>query len=358
MIKVLVVEDSLVIREFLIQILNSDPEIEVVGSARDGEEAVTTVKEKAPHVITMDIHMPKLNGFDATRKIMETNPTPIVIVSGSSRAEEIATTFHALECGALAVTKRPAGIGHPDHDVTAKELIQTVKLMSEVKVVKRWARVQKKAEYSQPLPPVRVKLKEVVPDIQLVAIGASTSGPIVLQKILSRLPKNFPVPVVIVQHMAAGFVQGFTEWMGESLNVPINVAQNGEYLLPGNVYVAPDAYHIAVTGGNRVALRQEEPENGLRPSVSYLFRSVAEMYGRRAIGVLLTGMGKDGAKELKQMKESGAVTIVQDKDSCVVFGMPGEAVKLDAATYVFPPEKISEALISLVNRTSKENTNQ
>ncbi len=358
MIKVLVVEDSLVIREFLIQILNSDPEIEVVGSARDGEEAVTAVKEKAPDVITMDIHMPKLNGFDATRKIMETNPTPIVIVSGSSTAEEIATTFHALESGALAVTKRPAGIGHPDHDATVKELIQTVKLMSEVKVVKRWPRVQKKAEYVQPLPPARVKLKEVVPDIQLVAIGASTGGPIVLQKILSQLPQNFPVPVVIVQHMAAGFVQGFTEWMGESLNVPIHVAQNGEYLLPGHVYVAPDAYHIAVTGGNRVTLRQEEPENGLRPSVSYLFRSVAEMYGRRAIGVLLTGMGKDGAKELKQMKESGAVTIAQDKDSCVVFGMPGEAVKLDAATYVFSPEKISEALISLVNRTSKENTKQ
>lgn len=357
MIKVLVVEDSLVIREFLIQILNSDPEIEVVGTARDGEEALISVKQKAPDVITMDIHMPKLNGFDATRKIMENNPTPIIIVSGSSTSEEIATTFHALESGAIAVLRRPAGIGHPEHEVTAKELIQTVKLMSEVKVIRRWPRVQKKAEDSQLSSLSPVKLREIAPDIQLVAIGASTGGPIALQKIISQLPQDFSVPVVIVQHISEGFVKGFAEWLNESSNVPIHVAENGEYLLPGHVYIAPDGYQIAVTGGNRVALRQEEAENGLRPSVSYLFRSVAKSFGHRAIGVLLTGMGKDGAKELKQMKESGAITIVQDKDSCVVFGMPGEAMKLDAATYVFSPEKIAEALISLVKRASKESRN-
>jgi two-component system chemotaxis response regulator CheB len=353
MIKVLVVEDSLVVREFLIQILNSDPEIEVVGIACDGEEAVKAVKEKAPDIITMDIHMPKLNGFDATRKIMENNPTPIIIVSGSSTSEEIATTFHALESGALVVSRRPAGIGHPDYEATAKELIQTVKLMSEVKVIRRWPRILKKIADSQAslIPPVN--LKEIEPDIQLVAIGASTGGPIALQKIISQLPKDFPVPVVIVQHISEGFIYGFTEWLNGSSSVPIHVAENDEYLLPGHVYIAPDGHQIAVTGGNRVVLRQEKPENGLRPSVSYLFRSVAKSFGHRAIGILLTGMGKDGAKELKQMKEGGAITIVQEKDSCVIFGMPGEAIKLDAATYVFPPEKIAEALISLVKRAAK-----
>ncbi len=350
MIKVLVVEDSLVVREFLIQILSSDPEIEVVGTARDGEEAVTAVKQKAPDIITMDIHMPKLNGFDATRKIMENNPTPIVVVSGSSTSEEIATTFHAFESGALAVLRRPAGIGHPDHAATAKELIQTVKLMSEVKVVRRWSRTQYKTLVDSKGVSQSIEIKKIETDIRLVAIGASTGGPLVLQKILSQLTKDFPVPVVVVQHIAEGFVKGFAEWLSESSGIPINIAEDGEQLLPGKAYMAPDGFHLAVANGGRIALHNEKPENGLRPSVSHLFRSVIKTYGKQAVGVLLTGMGKDGAEELRQMKELGAITIIQDKESCVVFGMPGEAMKLDAATYIFPPEKIAQALISLVKK--------
>jgi two-component system chemotaxis response regulator CheB len=187
-------------------------------------------------------------------------------------------------------------------------------------------------------------------EIRVVAIGASTGGPIVLQTILSRLPKNFLVPVLIVQHMASGFIHGFAEWLSQSSRLPVHVAANREYLLPGHAYVAPDGFQMGVEMGGRIALSKDEPENGLRPSVSYLFRSVAKVFGPNAVGVLLTGMGKDGAEELKLMRQKGAVTIAQDEESSVVHGMPGEAIELDATTYVLSPDKISEALISLVNK--------
>ncbi len=348
-IKVLVVEDSPVIQEFLVHILSSDPEIQVVGTANNGEEAIEAVKLKKPDVITMDIHMPKMDGFEATRIIMETQPTPIVIMSGSSTAKEAAFAFRAIEVGALAVVPRPKGIGHPDYEATAKELIRTVKLMSEVKVVRRWAKLRKKA-----VPPAQeLEVREVSPEIQVVAIGASTGGPIALQTILSGLPKDFLVPVLIVQHIAAGFVEGFVEWLAQSSGFPVHVAADGEYALPGHAYVAPDGFHMKVRTGNRIALSRDEPNDGLRPSISYLLESVAKVFGQNAIGLLLTGMGKDGTEELKLMKDQGALTIAQDEKSSIVFGMPGEAIKLDAATYVLPPERIATALTSLVSRGRK-----
>ncbi len=350
MINVLIVEDSPVIREFLLHILGSDPELNVIGVAHNGEEAVEAVRAKRPDVVTMDIHMPKLNGFDATRKIMETNPVPIVIVSGSSTAEELATTFHALESGALAVVRRPAGLAHPDHEATAKELVQTVKLMSEVRVVRRWAQTSRRpVAPGEILPPAQKKRQAA---IRLVAIGASTGGPMVIQTILSMLPKQFPVPLVIVQHMAQGFVHGFAEWLQHSTPLPVSVASNGEMLLPGHVYIAPDEYHTLVSKDGRIILRKDEPENGLRPAVSALFRSVAAAYGSNAVGILLTGMGKDGAEELLEMKEGGATTLVQKLETCIVAGMPGEALKRGAATFVFSPEKMAQALASLIERTS------
>jgi two-component system chemotaxis response regulator CheB len=347
MINVLIVEDSPVVREFLIHIISSDPELHVIGTAHNGEEAVEAARFKKPDVITMDIHMPKMNGFDATRRIMETHPAPIIIVSGSSTFEEIATTFRAMEAGALAVVARPQGIGHPEYETTAKELIETVKLMSEVKVIRRWSKAR--TELTVPLVP---KMEVMIPptEIRVVAIGASTGGPMVLQTILSRLPKNFLAPVLVVQHMASGFIHGFAEWLGQTSQLPVHVAANGEYILPGHAYVAPDGFQMGVEMRGRIALSQDEPENGLRPSVSYLFRSVARVFGQNAVGVLLTGMGKDGAEELKLMRQKGAVTIAQDEESSVVHGMPGEAIKLDATTYVLSPDKISEALISLVNK--------
>ncbi|MBI2311395.1 MAG: chemotaxis response regulator protein-glutamate methylesterase [Betaproteobacteria bacterium] len=347
-IDVLVVEDSPVMRDFLVHILTSDPRIRVVGTAANGEEAIQAVSRRKPDVITMDVHMPQMNGLDATRRIMETSPTPIVVVSGSSGREELSGTFRALEAGALAVVEKPPGAGHPRHEEMARELIQTVKLMSEVHVVRRWP---KRTPTVSPAPAARpIPLEAHPTEVKLVAIGASTGGPVVLQTILSRLPKNLPVPIVIVQHIAAGFTPGMAEWLAESSGFPVHVAAQGEYLLPGHAYIAPDGFQMKIEAGNRIALRTDDPENGHRPSVSYLFRSVAEVMGRGAIGVLLSGMGKDGAEELKQMKARGAVTIAQDRETCAVPGMPGEAIELGAADYVLPPSGIAEAIGSLLTR--------
>ncbi|OFW23684.1 MAG: chemotaxis response regulator protein-glutamate methylesterase [Acidobacteria bacterium RIFCSPLOWO2_02_FULL_65_29] len=352
MIKVLVVEDSPVVREFLVHILGSDPGIRVVGTANDGEDALEAVARERPDVITMDIHMPKLDGLEATRRIMETHPTPIVIVSGSADPREVATTFSAIEAGALAVLPRPPGIGDPAHEATARELVQTVKLMSEVKVVRRWPRTRREA----PAPrATETGLASEPARVRVVAIGASTGGPPVLQTILAALPKDFPAPLLIVQHMAAGFIGGFVEWLAQSSSLPIHVATQGELMRPGHAYVAPDGFQMKVERGGKIALTGGEPENGLRPSVSCLFRSVAEVYGCDAVAGLLTGMGRDGAEELRLLKEKGAVTFVQDKDSSVVHGMPGEAIRLDAAMLVLPPEKIGAVLRNLAsNRGGKE----
>jgi len=350
MIRALVVEDSPVIREFLVHVLASDPEIEVVGTAGDGEEAIREVQRKNPDVITMDINMPKVDGFRATRQIMETNPTPIVIVTGSWDTKEIATTFRAMEAGALAVVPRPLGLGHPDHHASAQELIRRVKLMSEVKVVRRWGGPARRAEPPAPSPQVdRIPVGRDA-QVEIVAIGASTGGPVVVQRILSLLSESFPVPIVIVQHMAAGFVQGFVEWLGETTGYRVRVACQGEPLEPGRAHVAPDGFHMGVTKRGRLLLAAEAPENGLRPSVSYLFRSVADVYGKRAAAVLLTGMGKDGAEELKRLKDGGAITFAQDEASSVVFGMPGEAIRLGGASYVLSPDGVASALRRLVAR--------
>ncbi len=349
MIRVLVVEDSPVVCELLVHILSSDPGIRVIGTAKDGEEAIDAVRVKRPDIITMDITMPKMNGLEVTRIIMETNPVPIIIVTGSMNFRDVETSFRAMEAGALTVLLKPKGIGHPDHEANARELIQTVKLMSEIRMVRRWARPAKGRlragrEYEVSIPPPAAEIK-------VVAIGASTGGPPVIQKILSELPKDFPVPVLIVQHMADGFVQGFAEWLKQTSALPIQVASDGIDIIPGHAYIAPPGAQMKVVMNGRLSCTDDHPENGLRPSISYTFRSVAGAFGRNAVGVLLTGMGKDGAEELKLLREKGAVTIAQDKESSVVFGMPAEAIKLDAAMYVLSPERIAETLTRLVTKT-------
>jgi two-component system chemotaxis response regulator CheB len=350
MINVLVVEDSAVVREFLVHILESDPDIAVMGTASDGEDALDMVQRQRPDVITMDIHMPKMDGLEATRRIMETNPIPIVIVSGSQDAGEMGTTFDAMNAGALAVLPRPAGVGHPDYEAMALHMVQTVKLMSEVKMVRRWARVRNPASPPAPTTPFAASpLAREKAEVSVVAIGASTGGPSALETILATLPKSFPVPILIVQHISTGFVGGLAQWLSKSSGLPVHVAIHGELPLAGHVYIAPDEFHMKVERGGRIILAQDRLEHGLRPSVSCLFRSISEVYGRNSVAGLLTGMGRDGAEELRQLKEKGAITFAQDKGTSVVHGMPGEAVRLSAATLILPLDKIATALINLTD---------
>ncbi|MDD5036401.1 MAG: chemotaxis-specific protein-glutamate methyltransferase CheB [Methylococcaceae bacterium] len=339
-IRVLVVEDSPVERELLLHILQSDPELTVVAVACDGEMAVDMACRERPDVITMDIHLPKLDGLGATRSIMERCPTPVVVVSASAGYSLHGDkAFRALEAGALTLVCKPPGIGHPDYQQSARELIQTVKLMSEVKVVGRRSR---RAGASEIAPALNTCNKA-----KLVAIGASAGGPLAIQQLLAGLPKDFPLPLLIVQHMAFGFMEGFAKWLSESTGFPVHIAAQGEQPLPGHIYVAPCDFQMGVTASGVIALSNEAPEAGLRPAVSYLFRSIAKIHGGRAIAVLLTGMGKDGAVELKMMKDKGAVTIAQDEESCLVYGMPGEAVRLGGASHVLPLEQIPSMLIRL-----------
>ncbi|MEA3211650.1 MAG: two-component system, chemotaxis family, protein-glutamate methylesterase/glutaminase [Chthoniobacter sp.] len=343
-ITVMVVEDSMVARQLLVHILTSDPLIQVVACARTGEEAIALLKSRKPDVVTMDIVMPKMDGFETTRQIMETNPLPIVIVSATYNPDDVALTFRAIEAGAVAAVEKPPGMADPTFESRAKKLVEMVKAMSEVRVVRRWPRVR------PPLPPPPVAGERSAAKIKLVAIGASTGGPMVLQTILAALPKPFPVPVAIVQHISAGFVQGLADWLTQTTAVRVTVARDGEIVQPGTVYLAPDECQMRIDRGGRIACVPQEAENGLRPSVSFLFRSVALHYGDSAVGILLTGMGRDGAIELKEMRDRGAVTIAQDKESSVVHGMPGEAIKCGGALYVLPPEAIAETLGALLAR--------
>jgi two-component system chemotaxis response regulator CheB len=351
-VRVLIVDDSSVCREFLTHILGADPNIEVVGAAGDGDSALKETTALRPDVITMDIEMPGMNGFDATRRIMELVPTPIIVVSSSTDASEQGMSFTAMESGALAVLPKPRGGDSSCSAEQARELILMIKLMAEVKVIKRWPQNRKadaSAATALNAPPKRLLLG-AAEAAQAIFIGASTGGPMPLRTILSLLPRDFPAAILVVQHIAPGFGAGFTEWLAEACRLPVRIAADGERVLPGCVFIAPDGAHMGIEAGPRIRLGCGDPENGSRPSVSYLFRSAARAYGKRAVGIILSGMGKDGSEELKTMKDNGAVTFAQDKESCVIFGMPGEAVRLGAASFTMDPERIAAAVIGLVGK--------
>ena len=341
MIRVLVAEDSAVTREYLVHLLDGDPALEVIGQARDGQEAVELAEGLRPDVIVMDIEMPRMDGYEATRRIMEHAPTPIVTVSAHSSELE-ARAFEALRAGALVLLNKPSGPGSPDSAASALRLVETVKLMADVKVVRRWAA---NGPVRQP-PPSRIGATR---RIRIVAIGASAGGPPAVAEILAGLPAGLPCPILLVQHIAPGFAGGLAEWLGRSTPLDVKLAENDEPARGGTVYVAPDGVHLGIEDNGRIRLTTDAETDGFRPSATYLLRSLARSYGAAAVGVLLTGMGRDGAAGLLELRERGGVTIAQDKESSVVFGMPMEAIRLGAAEYVLPPKRISEAITTLLD---------
>jgi two-component system chemotaxis response regulator CheB len=346
-VTVLLADDSPSMRLLLTHVLGRDPRIKVVGTVDNGQQAVDFLKsaQPRPDVVLMDIHMPELDGFEATRRIMEATPLPIVICTATADPREMQVAFRSMEAGAVACVAKPVGPADPEYQTRVENLCQTIYLMAEVKVVRRWSRPRTAgAPVGLPTPGLKAAPQRII------GIGASTGGPPVLQTILSGLPRDFPAPVVVVQHIARGFLPGMVEWLNQTTGQHVHVAAHGAVALPGHVYIAPDDFHLGITLGGRLLLSRDVAEAGLRPAVSYLFRSMAEHCGRSSVGVLLTGMGKDGAAELRTLRERGCLTIAQDRDSSVVHGMPGEAIALGAAVQVLSADRIAGALMTEVAR--------
>ena len=346
MINILLVDDSPTMRHLIRCILTTDLELNVVGEAKNGEEALKMVRKLDPDIITMDIHMPKMDGYTAIRHIMAENPRPIIVLTSTASDIRLGITYKAVESGALMVFGKPHGL--PEDDPEARALIEAIKAMADVKVVRRRWPVNKRSCKST-LPETAV-VKTLLNPYTIVAIGTSTGGPPALKTILETLPATFPVPIVVVQHITKGFTVGLAKWLNDTVALAVKVAQKNEPLKGGTVYIAPDDAHFEISRDGRVVVSHEPSLDGHRPSVTALFNSVAHHRGPSAVGVLLTGMGRDGADGLDTMHRKGAYTIAQDEESSVVFGMPGEAVALGAARDILPLNHIGLKLRQLVDR--------
>ena len=343
MTNVLIVDDSATLRHLIRAILDTDPELRVVGEARNGEEAVAMVARLQPDVVTMDIQMPLMDGYEAIRRIMSENPVPIVVLTSTESDIRLGATYKGVESGALMVVGKPHGLLGDDPD--ADELINVVKAMADVKVIRRRWNTRLKPELSGDRKTVSRPLKTAY---QVVAVGTSTGGPPALRTVLGELPAIFPVPILVVQHISKGFTTGLARWLNETIALRVKLAEAAEPLLGGTVYIAPDGVHLQVSGQKKVVLLKENPLDGHLPSVTALFNSVAKAYGPAAVGLLMTGMGRDGANGLYAMKQSGAYTIAQDEASSIVFGMPKEAIAMGAATEVLALDKIGHKIKELI----------
>ncbi len=350
-IRVLIVEDTLVGQSLLKGLLAEDARFEVVGVALNGRQAVEFVASLGPDVVSMDIYMPVMDGVEATRLIMESTPVPIVIVSSFYNPSEIKMSFSILEAGALTILPRPFGPGHPQFTKTARNYRNTLKMMSEVKVAPR-RKVARNSGITRPGRQDETDAGQILTGAdysqsKIIAIGASAGGPQAIQSILQELPKSIPVPVMIVQHIDTHFAAGYADWLNTTSNLPVHIATNGEIMLPGHVYLPPGDHHLGLQRDGIIAVTTNPPEKGLRPAVGYLFNNVNLVYGKHSVCILLSGMGVDGAIELKMLRVSGALTIVQDAQTALVYGMPGEAIRLGGAVKVLPPGDIVKEIVQI-----------
>lgn len=353
-IRVLLVEDSPIALAILKRMLKDAPELEIVGTARDGLEALSLIPQVQPQVICTDLHMPKMGGLELTQTVMRQCPRPILVISASVQAEDTQTVFQLLDAGALDVFPKPRTGLASEYEQIKKNLVTKIRVLAGVSVF-----TQHRSASSAPspvAPPLRTSqtVEPALPtrlDIRsprVLTIGASTGGPRALNTILHQLPATFPVPILCAQHISEGFLQGLVDWLNHECALNIVVAEAGMTPQAGTVYFAPERYHLEVNSQGRLMFSDAPPASGHRPSVTVLFKSIAAYYRRAAVGVLLTGMGRDGADGLQAIAEAGGVTLAQDEATSVVFGMPKAAIMLGAAQQVLPIQDIAPFLVNQI----------
>jgi two-component system chemotaxis response regulator CheB len=339
-IRVLIADDSPTVRQLLQAVIESDPGLEVIGTAGNGAEAIEMTTRLRPDVVIMDIHMPGYDGIEATREIMARAPTPIVIVSSALNTRNVQLALSATEAGALIALAKPDSPLAPGFAAMRAELIDMARTMSQVKVVRRWNKHPPRAQ-----PQTRESATREVP--RVVAVAASTGGPAALRTLLSNLPRGFPVPILVVQHIALGFGAGFADWLKSDCALRVKLADPGEKLEPGVVYVAPDDHHLLATNSGRAELSQTPKQEGFRPSANVLFGGVARAFGPLVVGVVLTGMGADGVLGLEEIRAGGGYVIAQDEASSIVYGMAREAVQRGVVDQVLSLDEIAPRLVQL-----------
>lgn len=337
MLRILLAESDRAAREAILDVLRSDSRIQLVGLSDDGTKAVAMAADLRPDLVLMGVRLRTIDGLRATNEIMIECPTPILLVNGIHTANEVDLAVRALGAGALSVVTVPSPEGS-NFLKRRTEFLSTVMAMSEVKVVRRWRAGKRQ---SGRLPALRTASP---PPAKIVAIASSTGGPAVLEAIIRQLPTDFPAPILIVQHIAAGFLEGVASWLNQVSRIQVKVARHGESLSPGVVYLAPDDRHLGVSGMSRIMLSDDPPIGGFRPSATYLFMSVARSFGCNALAVILTGMGRDGVEGLRAIRKEGGKVIAQDEATSVVFGMPRAAIEEGVANWILSVSEISKAL--------------
>ncbi len=353
-IKVLLVEDSPVAITILKRIIDSAEDMSLVGTAKTGIEALDILPKIKPDVICTDLMMPKMNGLELTKAIMSNTPKPILVISACVEDEYQNNVFQVLNAGAVDVFPKPRGGNLEDYEAIRDKLLAKIRVLAGVKVFTK--RTQSNGTLKLPNTPQSSTFKSNVSknsipftgNVRAVAIAASTGGPLAFQEVLSLIPANFPVPILCVQHISTGFLDGFINWLKQNCKLNVTLARTGESPQKGNIYFPPERSHLQLDAQGRFYCVDNTPVDGHCPSATVLFQSVASYYRSSCMGILMTGMGRDGAAGLLTMKQKGAYTIAEDEESCVVFGMPQEAIKIDAAKVVLPLNEIASRILEIV----------
>lgn len=334
MIRLLIVDDSATYCEILKSIFSADPEITIVGIAHNGRSAIKMASDLRPDVITMDVKMPDMDGYDATDAILQIFPVPIVMVSAIGKNNE--DDFKAMQAGAVAMIEKPGMITDNNYSQKVKNLLHLVKNMAKVKVFKRYSFLKK----NNPVQTEEVTVPVAAGNCEIVAIGISTGGPPIIANMLQLLPATLPFPLCIIQHIPKGFSDSLVSWLNQVSKLPVVSMKDGDTLHPGTVYVAPGGSIATLKGPKTFSIAPDTKINMPSPSVDVFFDSINKFYSSGVLAVLMSGMGRDGAQGMAHLYNSGAETIVQDRETAIVYGMPEEALKLKAAKHVMRPEEI------------------